>query len=359
MASLLKVAINGLTNPLGRKLFRELWDKKKSDDPTANQFLITCVNDLASIENIIYLLKHDTVYGNWQDHTIEAGDDGNGHTTLVVDGKAVRYCSEATASKLPLGELSVEIVFECSGFYGSKEKSEDFIAAGAKKVIIMPTTSAGNDLPTVVYNINAKTVGTSDNIICVPSARAIADSIIGYALNDIAGYTVHLANFIEVGSYTNLNNLQDTPKGNAGTYQTYRSGAWNLIRLDSSGAKIMGLIVPALNGKCISKEIRTATICGTMSVGTCFVDKFNIDEFNAQFKSELTCPTIYYYESNVPLVSSDVVNTPYVWYCADATSQEVSNGYLVTVSLIYDSTMVQISNAINSVIYFYDNGNWN
>lgn len=350
------VAINGL-GTVGRQLLKALC-ARKADNGVDDMFSIKLVNDMTTPENMKYLLEHDTIYGPWDEVTI--GDDGKGNTELWIGNQRIRYTSTPTASALPLGELSVDIVFECSGFYNTKGKAYDFIAAGAKHVVIMGL--AGNDLPTVVYDINHKSVSNSDQVISIPGGTAIANAVVGYAINNSAGYNVSLANFLEIGSNTGTNCLIDSPAKKASEdYQLYRSGAWNLIRSTSGAAKVIGLIIPEINGKCISTQTRTATIQGAMSIGVCLVSKFDLVTFNAAFKGMANKEgTIVYEEMGDAIVSSDVVGSSGVWYCANATYQQIPNegSYLVTIPVIYDPTMVQISNAVASVVYFRDNYIW-
>lgn len=354
----ISVAINGL-GTVGRQLLKALC-ARKADNGVDDRFSIKLVNDMTTPENMEYLLEHDTIYGPWDDVAI--GSDGKGNTELWIGNQRIRYTSTPTASALPLGELGVDVVFECSGFYNRKDKAHDFIAAGGKRVVIMG--SAGNDLPNVVYDINHKSVSNSDQIICIPGGKAIATAVVGYAINNIAGYNISVANFLEIGSNIGAEYL-DTPVSSASApnYQTGRSGAWNLIRSTSGAAKGIGLVVPELNGKCISTETRTATIQGAMSIGVCLVWNFDLDAFNRAFKtmaSDNKEGTIVYEEMGNAIVSSDVVGSSGVWYCANATYQQIPNegSYLVTIPVIYDPTMVQISNAVASVVYFADNSIW-
>ena len=353
----MNVAINGL-GIVGRQLLKVLC-ARKADNGVDDMFSIKLVNDMATPENMEYLLEHDTIYGPWDDVAI--GSDGKGNTELWIGNQRIRYTSTPTASALPLGELGVDVVFECSGFYNRKDKAHDFIDAGAKHVVIMGL--AGNDLPTVVYDINHKSVLNSDQVISIPGGTAIANAVVGYAINNSAGYNVSVAHFLEIGSNRDTKYLFDYPVSNSTDYQIGRSGAWNLIRSTSGAAKAIGLIIPEINGKCLSTQTQTATIQGTMSIGVCLVWNFDLDAFNRAFKtmaSDNKEGTIVYEEMGNAIVSSDVVGSSGVWYCANATYQQIPNegSYLVTIPVIYDSTMVQISNAVASVVYFRDNGIW-
>ena len=350
------VAINGL-GTVGRQLLKALC-ARKADNGVDDMFSIKLVNDMTTPENMKYLLEHDTIYGPWDEVTI-ISDESPGNTDLLVGNQRIRYTSTPTASSLPLGSLSVDVVFECSGFYNRKDKAQDFIAAGAKYVVIMGL--AGNDLPTVVYDINHKSVSNSDRIISIPGGTAIANAVVGYAINNSAGYNVSVANFLEIGSNTVTKYLYDYPVSNSTDYQTGRSGAWNLIRSTSGAAKAIGLIIPEINGKCMSTHTRTATIQGAMSIGVCLVSNFDLDAFNRAFKKMTnTEGTIVYEEMGNAIVSSDVVGSSGVWYCANATYQQIPNegSYLVTIPVIYDPTMVQISNAIASVVSFINDYIW-
>ena len=351
----ISVAINGL-GVMGRQLLKALC-ARKADNGVDDRFSIKLVNDMTTPENMKYLLEHDTIYGPWDDVTI--GSDGKGNTELWIGNQRIRYTSNSNAANLPLGELGVDVVFECSGFYNSKDKAYYFLNAGAKHVVIMGL--AGNDLPNVVYDINHKSVSNSDQVVCVPGGKNIAAAVVGYAINNIAGYNVSLAHFLEIGSNIGTKYLYDYPVSNSTDYQTCRSGAWNLIRSTSSSGKAIGLIIPELNGKGLSAQTRTATIQGAMSIGVCLVSNFDLVTFNTAFKGMTNKEgTIIYEEMGDAIVSSDVVGSSGVWYCANATYQQIPNegSYLVTIPVIYDPTMVQISNAVASVVYFRDNSIW-
>ena len=149
-----RVAINGFGR-IGRLAFRQMF--------VAEGYEVVAINDLTTPHMLAYLLKHDTTHGKW-DHEISADDEKG---TITVDGKEITIYKEADASNLPWGQLDIDVVLECTGFYTSKAKSEAHIKAGAKKVVI--SAPAGNDLPTVVYGVNEHVVTAEDKIISAAS----------------------------------------------------------------------------------------------------------------------------------------------------------------------------------------------
>ena len=148
-----KVAINGFGR-IGRLAFRQMFG--------AEGYEVVAINDLTSPDMLAHLLKYDTAQGPYKGHTVEAGEG-----SITVDGKVITIYKEADASKLPWGEIGVDVVLECTGFYCSKDKASAHITAGAKKVVI--SAPAGNDLPTIVYNVNHNTLTAEDTIISAAS----------------------------------------------------------------------------------------------------------------------------------------------------------------------------------------------
>ena len=149
-----KVAINGFGR-IGRLAFRQMFGHEGSE--------IVAINDLTSPDMLAYLLKYDSTQGNYaRDHEVVAGED-----SIIVDGKEIKIYKEADANNLPWGDLDVDVVLECTGFYTSKAKAQAHINAGAKKVVI--SAPAGSDLPTIVYNVNHETLTAEDNIISAAS----------------------------------------------------------------------------------------------------------------------------------------------------------------------------------------------
>ena len=171
-----KVAINGFGR-IGRLAFRQMFGAEGYD--------VVAINDLTDPKMLANLLKYDTAQGGYcghigeGKHTVEAGEN-----SIIVDGKEITIYKEPKAADLPWGELGVDVVLECTGFYCSKEKSQAHIDAGAKKVVI--SAPAGNDLKTIVYSVNEKTLTTEDKIISAASCTTNCLAPMAKALNDYA-----------------------------------------------------------------------------------------------------------------------------------------------------------------------------
>lgn len=162
-----RVAINGFGR-IGRLAFRQMFGAKGYE--------VVAINDLTSPKMLAHLLKYDTMQGNYaRNHEVTYKDavmEEDGKTvkvpgSIIVDGKEITIYAKANAAELPWGDLKVDVVLECTGFYTSKAKAMAHINAGAKKVVI--SAPAGNDLPTIVYNVNHKTLKAEDNIISAAS----------------------------------------------------------------------------------------------------------------------------------------------------------------------------------------------
>ncbi|MED9805875.1 MAG: glyceraldehyde 3-phosphate dehydrogenase NAD-binding domain-containing protein, partial [Lachnospiraceae bacterium] len=166
-----RVAINGFGR-IGRLAFRQMFD--------AEGYEVVAINDLTSPKMLAHLLKYDSSQGKYKyADSVVAGEDN-----ITVNGKTITIYKEADASKLPWGELKVDVVLECTGFYTSKEKASAHIAAGARKVVI--SAPAGNDLPTIVYNVNHNTLKPEDTVISAASCTTNCLAPMAKALNDLA-----------------------------------------------------------------------------------------------------------------------------------------------------------------------------
>lgn len=352
----IKVAIVGM-GVLGRKLFRELINV--NDGSFRAGWNIALIDEMNAPSEIAYLLNHDTVYGNLEnvatnDMSIK-GDDENAQ--LDFNGRLIPVYATTTFGDLPLGEMSVDTVIDCTGLT-TVTMAQDYINAGANRVVIMSELSAGNSVPNIVYAVNKELVTSSDKIICIPAGQCIASAIVGKAICN-AELHCGVGHDIIVGSYTGLNNLQDSYKTSGVESQMKRAGAWNLIRSNRDYSKPIGLIVPELNGKVTATEVRSATIRGAMTYCNYTITNWDKDVFDSAFKSIVDEMTVLNDRvAGNSLVSSDVVGTPYVWYCHNASAIYDSNAgcYLVTIPVLYDPIAVQVSNVIYELEYLDASG---
>ncbi len=186
---------------------------------------------------LAHLLKYDTAQGGFagkfgeNKHTVEAGED-----YIVVDGKKITIYAKPNAAELPWGELNVDVVLECTGFYTSKEKASAHIQAGAKKVVI--SAPAGNDLPTIVYNVNHKTLTPADTVISAASCTTNCLAPMTKALNDFAA--IQSGIMTTVHAYTGDQMILDGPQ-RKGDVQRARAGAQNIVPNSTGAAKAIGL----------------------------------------------------------------------------------------------------------------------
>jgi len=285
-----KVAINGFGR-IGRLAFRQMFG--------AEGYEIVAINDLTSPKMLAHLLKYDTAQGRYDGHTVEAGED-----SITVDGTTIKIYAQADASTLPWGELGVDVVLECTGFYCSKEKSQAHINAGAKKVVI--SAPAGNDLPTIVYNVNHKNLTKEDTIISAASCTTNCLAPMAKALNDFA--PIQSGIMTTVHAYTGDQMILDGPH-RKGDMRRARAGAANIVPNSTGAAKAIGLVIPELNGKLIGSAQRVPTPTGSTTILVAVVKgTVTVDEINAAMKAAAT--DSYGYNTD-PIVSSDIIGISY------------------------------------------------
>ena len=204
-----RVAINGFGR-IGRLAFRQMFD--------AEGYEVVAINDLTSPEMLAHLLKYDTAQGKYKyAETVEYGED-----SITVNGKKITIYAKANAAELPWGELNVDVVLECTGFYTSKDKASAHITAGAKKVVI--SAPAGNDLPTIVYNVNHNTLTKEDTVISAASCTTNCLAPMAKALNDLA--PIQSGIMTTVHAYTGDQMILDGPQ-RKGDKRRARAGAQN------------------------------------------------------------------------------------------------------------------------------------
>lgn len=356
---IIKVGINGM-GVLGRRLLRMMYELSDDENYPAG-FDIRQINDPnMTAEQLVYLLKHDTVYGTWgKTVNVVSGD-------ISIDAKTIPfthidYNSTDGWANCGWGNVLADNVFDCMGI-NNYEKSaimETHRTAGAHNVFCCGSAIT-NDMPSVVFGINHLSFDVSKNpIVGIFNGDVQAAAVIGKLLDD--SYTLEGAICENICSYTNLNNLEDSAKsGYATSPQVGRAGAWNIIPLISSTGKKVGLVVPQLNGKIVGRELRAGTIAGAfMNITANLKDSFDADTFYASLKTTLadTLATAYAnnamcgkYEEDYLSVSSDAIGEPCVIV---NKSDYVANGtQLVNVQVLYDALSLQAGNAILVATYW-------
>ena len=334
-----KVAINGFGR-IGRLAFRQMFG--------AEGFEVVAINDLTSPAMLAHLLKYDSTQGAYAapfgTHTVEAGEDN-----IVVDGKKITIYAKANAAELPWGELDVDVVLECTGFYTSKAKAQAHIDAGAKKVVI--SAPAGNDLPTIVYNVNHETLTKVDHIIsaasCTTNCLAPMADTLHKTFPIVSGImtTVH--------AYSGDQMILDGPH-RKGDLRRARAGAQNIVPNSTGAAKAIGLVIPELNGKLIGSAQRVPVPTGSTTILTAVVKGKDVtkDAINAAMKAAAS-DSFGYNEDQI--VSSDVIGMRY-GSLFDATQTMVSKVgddlYQVQVVSWYDNENSYTSQMVRTIKYF-------
>ncbi len=330
-----KVAINGFGR-IGRLAFRQMFG--------AEGYEVVAINDLTSPKMLAHLLKYDSSQGKYAlADTVVAGED-----SITVDGKKITIYAKANAAELPWGELDVDVVLECTGFYTSKDKAQAHIDAGAKKVVI--SAPAGNDLPTVVYNVNHKDLTADDKIISAASCTTNCLAPMAKALNDYMPIKSGIMSTIH--AYTGDQMILDGPQ-RKGDLRRSRAGACNIVPNSTGAAKAIGLVIPELNGKLIGSAQRVPTPTGSTTILVAVVEgAATVDGINAAMQAAATESFAY---NTDEIVSSDIVGSTYgsifdatqtmVVDMGDGTSQ-------VQVVSWYDNENSYTSQMVRTIKYF-------
>ncbi len=331
-----KVAINGFGR-IGRLAFRQMFG--------AEGYEIVAINDLTSPKMLAHLLKYDSAQGRYaKADTVVAGED-----SITVDGKEIKIYAKANAEELPWGEIGVDVVLECTGFYTSKEKASAHIRAGAKKVVI--SAPAGNDLPTIVYGVNEKTLTKEDNIISAASCTTNCLAPMAKALNDYA--PIQSGIMTTVHAYTGDQMVLDGPH-RKGDLRRARAAAVNIVPNSTGAAKAIGLVIPELNGKLIGSAQRVPVPTGstTILVATVRGNDITVDGINAAMKSASSASFGY---TDEPLVSSDIIGITCgsLFDSTQTMVTKVEEGlYQVQVVSWYDNENSYTSQMVRTIKYF-------
>ena len=287
----IKVAINGFGR-IGRLAFRQMFG--------AEGYEVVAINDLTDPAMLAHLLKYDSAQGKYAlADKVEAKE-----SSIVVDGKEITIYAKPNAAELPWGEIGVDVVLECTGFYTSKAKAQAHIDAGAKKVVI--SAPAGNDLPTVVYSVNENVLTKEDKIISAASCTTNCLAPMAKALNDLAPIQSGIMSTIH--AYTGDQMILDGPH-RKGDLRRARAGAVNIVPNSTGAAKAIGLVIPELNGKLIGSAQRVPVPTGSTTILTSVVKgKVTVDEVNASMKAAAS--ESFGYNTDL-IVSSDIVGMTY------------------------------------------------
>ena len=336
-----KVAINGFGR-IGRLAFRQMFE--------AEGYEVVAINDLTSPKMLAHLLKYDTAQGSFlgkigeNKHTVEATED-----SIIVDGKEIKIYAIKDAKDCPWGEIGVDVVLECTGFYTSKEKSMAHIAAGAKKVVI--SAPAGNDLKTIVYSVNEKTLTKDDQVISAASCTTNCLAPMADTLNKT--YPIVSGIMTTVHAYTGDQMILDGPQ-RKGDLRRARAGAQNIVPNSTGAAKAIGLVIPELNGKLIGSAQRVPVPTGSTTILVAVIKGKDVtkEAINAAMKAAASQSFGY---NEDPIVSSDVIGMKY-GSLFDATqtmvAKIVDDTYQVQVVSWYDNENSYTSQMVRTIKYF-------
>jgi glyceraldehyde 3-phosphate dehydrogenase len=330
-----KVAINGFGR-IGRLAFRQMFQ--------ADGFEIVAINDLTSPEMLAYLLKYDSTQGRYEKADKVSFTDHS----IIVDGTEIEIYKESDAKNLPWAKLGVDVVLECTGFYTSKAKSQAHIDAGAKHVII--SAPAGNDLPTIVYNVNHQNLTKEDTIISAASCTTNCLAPMAKALNDFA--PIKSGIMCTIHAFTGDQMTLDGPQ-RKGDKRRSRAASENIVPNSTGAAKAIGLVIPELNGKLIGAAQRVPTPTGSTTILTAVVEgEVTVEGINAAMKAAAN-ESFGYNEDEI--VSSDVIGMKF-GSLFDATQTMVSkiddDTYQVQVVSWYDNENSYTSQMVRTIKYF-------
>ena len=332
----IKVAINGFGR-IGRLAFRQMFG--------AEGYEVVAINDLTDPAMLAHLLKYDSAQGKYAlADKVEAKE-----SSIVVDGKEITIYAKPNAAELPWGEIGVDVVLECTGFYTSKAKAQAHIDAGAKKVVI--SAPAGNDLPTVVYSVNENVLTKEDKIISAASCTTNCLAPMAKALNDLAPIQSGIMSTLH--AYTGDQMILDGPH-RKGDLRRARAGAVNIVPNSTGAAKAIGLVIPELNGKLIGSAQRVPVPTGSTTILTSVVKgKVTVDEVNAAMKAAAS--ESFGYNTDL-IVSSDIVGMTY-GSLFDSTQtmctymEDTDTTHVQTVSW-YDNENSYTSQMVRTIKYF-------
>ena len=330
----IKVGINGFGR-IGRLVFRAGISRPDIEFVGINDPFMTP-------DYMAYMLRYDTMHGQFQ------GEISYTDHSIIVNGKEVSFFAEMDPKNIPWGKVGAEYVVESTGQFLTKEKAQAHIDAGAKKVVI--SAPAGNDLPTIVYNVNHNTLTKEDNIISAASCTTNCLAPMAKALND--GWKIQSGIMCTIHAYTGDQMILDGPQ-RKGDLRRSRAGAVNIVPNSTGAAKAIGLVIPELNGKLIGAAQRVPTPTGSTTILNAVVEgNPTKEEINAQMKSQATESFGY---NTDEIVSSDIVGMRF-GSLFDATQTMVINlgngTSQVQVVSWYDNENSYVSQMVRTIKHF-------
>jgi len=330
-----KVAINGFGR-IGRLAFRQMFG--------AEGYEVVAINDLTSPAMLAHLLKYDSSQGKYA----LADKVTAGEASITVDGKEIKIYAKANAAELPWGEIGVDVVLECTGFYTSKEKAMAHINAGARKVVI--SAPAGNDLPTVVFNVNHDILKAEDTVISAASCTTNCLAPMAKTLNDLA--KIQSGIMTTIHAYTGDQMTLDGPQRN-GDFRRSRAAAVNIVPNSTGAAKAIGLVIPELLGKLIGSAQRVPVPTGSTTILIAVVKgAVTVDQINDAMKA--AADESFGYNTDL-IVSSDIVGMRFgsLFDATQTLASKLPNGDTqVQVVSWYDNENSYTSQMVRTIKYF-------
>jgi len=329
-----KVAINGFGR-IGRLALRLM-----ANDP---EFDVVAINDLTDAAMLAHLFKYDTAQGRFNGE-IEVKENA-----FVVNGKEIKTFADADPENLPWGQLGVDVVLECTGFFTSKEKAEKHIKAGAKKVVI--SAPGSGDMKTVVFNVNNEILDGTETVLSAASCTTNCLAPMAKVLQDKFG--IEAGSMTTIHAYTGDQNTLDAPH-RKGDFRRARAAAANIVPNTTGAAKAIGLVIPELAGKLDGAAQRVPVPTGSLTeLISVLSKKVTKEEINAAMK-EASNESFGYTEE--PLVSSDIVGIHY-GSLFDATQTKViesGDKQLVKTVSWYDNEMSYTAQLVRTLKYFVE-----
>lgn len=328
----IKVAINGFGR-IGRLALRQI--------EKAHGIEVVAVNDLTPAEMLLHLFKYDSIQGRFQG-TAELKDDA-----IVVNGKEIRVFANPNPEELPWGELGVDVVLECTGFFTNKTKAEAHIRAGARKVVI--SAPGGNDVKTVVYGVNQDILDGSETVISAASCTTNCLAPMAAVLQKEFGVVEGLMTTIH--AYTGDQNTLDAPH-RKGDLRRARAAALNIVPNSTGAAKAIGLVIPELNGKLDGSAQRVPVATGSLTELVSILERpVTKEEINAAMKAAAS--ESYGYNED-QIVSSDVVGIEYgsLFDATQTRVMTVGGKQLVKTVAWYDNEMSYTCQLVRTLEYF-------